>query len=53
MELREVIGYLLVLLALAGTATGVWAAWYYSPSRVYGRRLARERRALRKARSAG
>ncbi len=50
MELREIVGYLFVLLALAGTAAGVWAAWYYAPSRVYARRLSRERRELRELR---
>ena len=53
MELRELVGYLFLLLALAGAVTGMWAAWYYSSSRSYARQLGRERRALRKARSAG
>lgn len=53
MELREIIGYLFVLLALAGTVTGIWAAWHYAPGRAYARQLARERRALRKARTSG
>jgi len=50
MELREIIGYLLALLALAGTAAGIWAAWYYAHPRAYRRQLDRERRAMREQR---
>jgi hypothetical protein len=51
MELRELIGYLCLLLAIAGTAGGIWAAWYYSPGRVYARQRMRERRNLHRARA--
>ena len=50
MTLQELIGYVCLLLALAGTAAGLWAAVHYSHPRVYARQLARERRELRKAR---
>lgn len=53
MELRELLGYFFLLLAIVGAAGGIWAAWYYSPARSYGRQLHRERHALRKARTAG
>ena len=51
MTLQELIGYLCLLLAVLGTAAGIWAAVHYSHARVYGRQLARERRAARKARA--
>jgi hypothetical protein len=51
MELREMIGYLCLLLALAGTAGGIWAAWYYSSTRSYARLRMRERRGLRRVRA--
>ena len=53
MDLREILGYLFLLVAIGGTAAGIWAAWYYSHARIYGRRLDRERRALRRSRAVG
>ena len=53
MDLREALGYLFLLAAIASTAAGIWAAWYYSHARTYGRQLDRERRALRRGRTAG
>jgi len=53
MELRELVGYLCLLLAVAGAAAGIWAAWYYAPARVYARQLARERHERRDLRKAG
>ena len=50
MELRELIGYLCLLLALGGAGAGIWAAGYYAPARVYGRLRARERRERREVR---
>ena len=45
MELREIIGYACLLLAVLIVAGGIWAAGYFSHRRVYARRLAQERRA--------
>lgn len=45
MELREIIGYACLLLAVLIVAGGIWAARYFSHQRVYARRLAQERRA--------
>jgi len=51
MGLQQLIGYLCLVLALAGTAIGIWAAFHYSHARTYARELHRER-ASRKARMA-
>lgn len=48
----QLVGYLCLVLALAGTATGVWAAIHFSHPRVYARQLARER-AMRRNRATG
>jgi hypothetical protein len=51
MGLQQLIGYLCLVLALAGTVIGIWAAVHYSHRRTYTRQLSRER-ASRKARMA-
>jgi hypothetical protein len=47
MEARELIGYLLIVMAIALAAAGVWAVRHFSPGRVYSRKLRQERRARR------
>jgi len=49
MELRDLVGWLLVGVALFGAVGGAWAAWYFAHHRVYARQLRRERRARRAA----
>ena len=53
MTLQQLLGFVCLVLAVVGTVAGLWAAVHYSPARVYSRQLARERRALRKARAGG
>jgi len=48
----QLLGYLCLVLALAGTSAGIWAAVHFSHPRVYARQLARER-ADRRSRAAG
>jgi len=48
----QLVGYLCLVLALAGTATGIWAAVHFSHPRVYARQRARER-AVRRSRAPG
>jgi hypothetical protein len=52
MGLQQLIGYLCLLLAIAGTIAGIWASVHFSHARIYSRRLARERRATRRERAA-
>lgn len=51
MGLQQLMGYLCLVLALVATGAGIWAAVYYSHTRVYTRQLTRERRAARKERA--
>ena len=44
-RMREVLGYILAIVAVLIAIGGVWAAHYYSPRRKYARMRARERRA--------
>ena len=45
--MREILGYILAIVAVLIAIGGVWAAHYYSPRRKYARMRARERRAAR------
>jgi hypothetical protein len=45
--MREILGFILAIVALLIATGGVWAASYYSPRRKYSRMRARERRAVR------
>lgn len=47
MELRELIGLVFAVLAVALVAVGLWGAIHYSPNRVYARELRAERRKRR------
>lgn len=47
MELRELIGLVFAVLAVALFVAGVWGAIHYSPNRVYARELRAERRKRR------
>ena len=48
MSLREIVGYLLALIAVLSAVGGVWAARHYSPGRRYRRMRARERAEARR-----
>jgi len=49
MELRDVVGWLLLAVALFSVVAGVWAARHFAHHRVYARQLRLERRARREA----
>ena len=52
MELRELLGYFLLIVAISGIVAAIWAAVHYSHHKVYNRTLRRERRERREASSA-
>ena len=47
MELRELVGYAFLVLAVMIAAVGIWAVRYFSPMARYGRMRAKERRQAR------
>ena len=47
MELRELIGLVFAILAVALLVAAIWGAIHYSPNRVYARELRAERRKRR------
>jgi len=49
MELRDLVGWLLLCVALFSAVAGIWAAWHFAPHRVYARQLRQERRVRREA----
>jgi hypothetical protein len=51
MGLREVAGYLCLILAIAVAVGALWAARHFSRSRVYKRQLRRDRQARREVRA--
>lgn len=53
MELRDLVGWLLLGVAVFTAVAGAWAAWYFAHHRVYARQLRRERRARREAHDSG